>query len=374
MTRKLISFLLLGAFFLVGATDNLTVSAAEDTPSYCSIPLAERSDDDGYDYDVCSSFVESNNDEFVRRYYKEDGIWYGIIEVDASSLNTGWVGWGRYVNVVGVRFTRDTSSLKEIEIDYTVADDSCSGWLTLLGCIGGTIDPYSDTEVIFNESDNGTLLEFLSNDDIVTAVDGNTMEYYIYIYGDKFASVDIVRYIVTLTPEEIDAITIDIQEQYDDEVEYILGDEHLNYTEKQLALDNLNTEYGEFVIEYDEDIEVLCIDNPNCHAEDETVYPELDPEAWMEDWGNDLLATVGKVIAAVIGVLFAGGFLAYLVYRFALKGFEGTGHVLWYTTKQGAKSGSYWGNQLGNGFVSFFKYLFLGIKAIATSIKAIFTK
>jgi hypothetical protein len=401
MTRKLISFLLLTAFFLVGTTDNPNVSAAEDTPSYCSIPLDERSESDGFDYTLCTvqtniyEGVEVYEGEFVTSegtynrisYNAETGKWHGVTVITDINVmqDTVFGDWTRF----DIKFSRDIEYLDSVEIKWTTQRD-CT---TVLGvCLPWTVEEPAELQRIFYNTEDDEA--WYQGDDNISYYGDIPLigerdisleyDYSIKVYNESrpVDTVMILEYVYILTDEEIIQLALDIQDQYDYEVGIIASDNTLTVTEKNLLLQDLNLEYGQIPeLEFGMTFREECFDtDENCievlPPTDESTAPLPDEvlDDWFEEWGGSLLEKVAQLIIYTISILLGGGFVAYLVYRFALKGLEGTGYVLWETTKLGAKSGSYWGNQLGNGFISFFKYLFLGLKAIGTGIASLFTK
>ncbi len=214
------------------------------------------------------------------RIYKENDIWYGVIDLKDSHL-TGWncVYNKCHQNAIYVSFTRDTEKLTSITYDYKT-QAPCRG-VNLFGlCIGSKGEQETGSETVYNHSDHGPFLTYLLNSNPITEINA--------IFGDAkydyrivsetstlFESIDIIEFTYILTDEEVDNIMTDIQDQYDRELHSILIDQSLSFDQKERKEQSLKEEYSYYTIEYGEDLRSRCENETLCHIESSSNPIEL---------------------------------------------------------------------------------------------------
>jgi len=259
--------------------------------SFLIMPLSfqaeEYTGDDQDDYD---------------RIYKEDGLWYGIIEVGEDDIEL----WPDFFHI---KFSRDTQELSQIKIDYTVSE-YCSKTQDapkFFSCFlqGERMPGYDGTEDIYQKDKVGVsfgswLSGDLSDAEIVTLDNEPSWDYRIWpdIEG-PLKKINVVEFTYKLTDEETDNVNAEIQQQYDDEVLAIMQDGSLDLEDKQTALDNLNQEYAEYTLEYDEDITSLC-EGDGCTVEIPDKDPIIDPAAFLDDIKTFVISVVVVVSVGLI--------------------------------------------------------------------------
>ncbi len=332
------------------------------------------------------NFSEINASAYVDDYtriYKENGVWYGVIDIENRRIFETVYDPPASITqpirhyYIEFAFTRETQYVVSVDLKYTVG-----GYCPLpfnICSFGGYVEPY-ESEIITFEYDQeqiglqyGTSLDEIFGDgEITKSVDPEydyVIDLGITVQNDVEVPVNVefLEFTYVLTNAEVDAVMADIQTQYDNEVTAILENNDLNITEKQLALDNLNLEYQEYTITYQEEITSLCLDNDVCNVSNNAIgeSPPLDtvPD-WFSQWGDNMFAAVSKVIVYVITTIISVAFITFLIYRASLKVAEGTGYVLCSAIKAAGKSGAYWGKKLGAGIITFILTVGKGLTAI----------
>lgn len=232
---------------------------------------------------VCNGSDETYEEVFgYDRICKKDGVWYGILKITDRELITVETTGKDPENMLYISFSRNLKELTSIVLEYET-ETSCVYFNTPFGCfLGEEVSSVKDTIVVDNiQSLPETLDNFLFGDVLsIDSYDGDDpfvnyeYDYRITVSNPvKFKSVNILEFYYVLTNAEVDAINGDIQAQYDREVDYILHDGGLSLESKQLALDILNQEYSSYTIEYDEEINSLCLEN-NCYVENSVSQDE----------------------------------------------------------------------------------------------------
>ncbi|KFZ27058.1 MAG: hypothetical protein KQ78_00833 [Candidatus Izimaplasma bacterium HR2] len=309
------------------------------------------------------------------RIEKIDGIWYGVIDVSDIHVESSYVAKDYYVSSVGISFTRDTQDLKQIELDYTTVQNSCTGYLIFDNyCMGSREDSYSDTLVISNTSNEDNWLSLLQGDYIHV---GDEYDYMLLLTGPEMESVTVVKFTYVLTDLEVDDLRLDIQEQYEIEKAIILNNPLLTDDEKFLLVIALMEEYLEYEIDYGEELTSICIGD-QCTAINEDTTGDLpgfdptDPFANMPDWASGALEATIKIIISVVAALFSGVFITVIAWFIAKKVLETTGSVAIGTTKITVASSSWWAKIFGTGLLEIFHTIKLGFLALPIWAKLIF--
>ncbi len=351
-----------------------TTETIEEEPEFCADdfvgPLSESEIIACTTYALAHDYVDylslADQTEYSR-IEKIEGIWYGVIDVSDIYVQSAYVSIDYYLSSVGISFTRDTQDLKQIEIDYTTVQDSCTGVVAFnTWCIGSTADSYSDTLIINNTSNEDNWLSFLQGDYIHV---GDEFDYMLLIDGPEIESVTVVKFTYVLTDLEVDDLRLDIQEQYEIEKQIIFDNPLLTDDQKLLQIVALMEEYLEYGIDYDEELTSICIGD-QCTAYNENTTEDLpgidptNPFADMPDWVGSIAAQilkgVGIIIGAMAGVAFSG-IIAYIMIRKAL---GVTGSAAIGTTKVTVTSSMWWGSMVGNGILVFLETIGNGIKSI----------
>lgn len=377
--RKLhLLFIIVITTFLLGNTSDVMLN-----PDYCSIPTFERSATDGNDYILCDDSVIGENDtpsyldtRDYREIYKKDGVWYGVLDVTTSALETITISGTGTVNYFYIDFDRDTQLLTQIDVEYTTKDTCKYPGLSIdmFGCfLGLEIPGETKTIQIYNKTLDDfftTALESGFTDwsykpiypyhDSLTVI--GDFDYTIEIRDVEISSIDVLSFLYVLENYEVDQVNEDIQTQFDNEVQAIMHDDSLNITEKQLAYDQLKIEYSEYTLTYDEEIYQLCVDDPECHIDniDPSDPTEPDRPLWVEDIIETVIQGVGIIVASIVGTSLLG-MIAYMIVR---KGITITGEVSWTTIKGGVKSGTWIGSRIGYGVLAILEVIWNGIKSI----------
>lgn len=300
--KRLVSVLLVFMFLVLGVTSSTSASSSEVLT--CNGSTEEYTEIFGYD-----------------RICKLDGIWYGVIDVESrnvfSTTNYGanWFSSNIYTYYLEFAFTRETKQLNKIVIN--VKHDEYN--LNFTG-IGGSVPALDETrEFIYDDSQIGledakNLTEAFGDGNITTSV---AAEYDYVVNLDLTTtraisvSIDILEFYYVLTDEEVAAVNVDIQSQYLREVNYILSDGSLDETLKQEALDDLNVEYQEYTIEFDEEIHSLCLNNEMCHFEYLSPLDEILT-----------LGSVKSLLKDALLVIIVVGILAYIAVTAGVEGFK----------------------------------------------------
>lgn len=307
--KKLLSLITIATLLVLGVSSS-TNAAASDILT-CNGSSEEYQEVFGYD-----------------RICKLDGIWYGVINIESRNVFNTSNQFGTiftsnsYSYYLEFGFTRDTKQLNKIVINVK-HDEYNKNWTG----IGGKTAALDETrEYIFDDSQVGladakNLEEAFGNGNITSSV---SSEYDYVIDLDLFTtrnidvSIDILEFYYVLTDEEVTAVNEDIQTQYDREVTYILADGSLNETESQSELDDLNVEYQEYVIEFDEEIQSLCLDNEMCHFDYEGTAISSMSFVDFKDIIRDLV-----LIAVVVGIA------AFVAISFGVEGFKILLKIVW---------------------------------------------
>ena len=214
------------------------------------------------------------------RIYKEDSIWYGVIEV-TDALLTGWnCSYGRCTNnALYIKFSRETEMLTSITYDYQTQEKCIGIKLPLLPCIGSTLPSEFGSETVYRKESDGSFINFLFNNQSIKKLSGDDVwfestrfDYRIISESNElFKNVNIIEFTYVLTNDEVDAVMLDIQNQYEQELDHILANPHLTLNEKEQAMIALNTEYSEYTIEYGENITSLCLNHDQCFVESTSI-------------------------------------------------------------------------------------------------------
>jgi len=332
------------------------------------------------------------------RIYKEDGIWYGVLDVKSSNvftvkaseigdnINVGGIVdiYNSYLFFVEFSFTRSTKSLQSIDIEYTF-----SKYCPNVTCVFGGVKPavtrtktltfddealgYHDPTFLEQAFNIGNSVdEVFGNGEIAESIDPNydyvlNLDYHVTVQDITIASgeipkgtIEFFRFTYILEDFEVDDVNVDIQAQYDNEVDDILIDDRFTIEEKQLLLEKLNLEYAEYVIEYDESITSLCL-TENCVF---YYVPEEDPnfdDPWnpfadfFNDFKSSILDFIFTVLILLVSAVTGGAFIYALIYYMINSTVKGSVSAVKITASSVHKSGKYWGGQMFNGTVFFFK-------------------
>jgi len=366
--------------------DSSEDTSSSDLPSYCDLPEGERSATDGNDYTVCDSVEDPPSYIDTRDYkkiYKKDGIWYGVIDIEKRNIFAVEEGElpGVIVQVgktqhyaLEFAFTRDTKYLKSIDISFTraaycpVAMDFLCRWF------GGTVEEYNSGVITYEYDDSSVPLgeaksiEEAFGDGTITLSADPEFDYVINLEHTTtneepvHIELNILQFTYVLTDLEVDDVNDDIQAQYDLEVQAILHDDSLNITTKQLALDQLNIEYDEYNITYNEEITSLCLNDELCSVEafEENEENVEEVPSWVQDIIDKILKGSAIIIAAVGGISIVG----VIAYMFVRKALETTGTVAWITTKGTVYSGAWIGKRIALGILEILKPIGVGFKAL----------
>ena len=197
------------------------------------------------------------NSEYVR-IEKVDGVWYGIIMIENYQILPLPMG-----NGILLKLSRDLQQLYSVQFDYTTLKD-CNGLWAWTLCIGDKIEPYEGTEIVYDLDRDGSLADWLTTDEIVEW-DGPDYDY--WLFTNVFEPIDTVfniRLDMVLTDVEVIDLRLDIQDQFDDEVEQILLNDFLTDEDRDVQIAGLVDEYSEYTIDFDERITAV----PSCECEE----------------------------------------------------------------------------------------------------------
>jgi hypothetical protein len=298
-----------------------------------------------YDY---TKYAENSEYE---RIEKISGIWYGVIEVTASEvtwLDDAGFAYGGF-NTILIKYSRELENLNEITIKYTTKD-YCFGPEVVGICIGTTTESYTETETIYNKQDDGSFLEYLTLDKITTTANAN-YDYAIFIKGEPIDIVEIISFKYVLTDAEIDLLRLDIQEQYEQELNLILNNAVLTDEERSDLINQLNQEYAAYQIDYGEEMESYCVGD-GCIAE-----AEDDTPAWAKALADKAL----KAITYVFGILLGGAALAMIISNLTGRIVDTATDMTTSVAKSAIKAGAWWGTQFANGILFILKPLLKGL-------------
>ena len=240
--------------------------------------------------------------------YKEDGIWYGIIDITSIYL-TGWnCAYGRCNNnALYIAFSRDTENLTSITYDYTT-QSRCIGVNLYFVCLGTTIESESGSETVYNESDYGPFLTFLFNANNITKLTSSSKYDYRIVSEttETFDTVEVIRFTYILTNDEVDNVNALAQAQYDQKLHAILIDQTMTFEEKENAASQLKAKYDSFVIEYGEELESLCESEELCHVQSDYRPGEPPPivSNFLDTIKDNLALMVFGLFALMLGVTF----------------------------------------------------------------------
>jgi hypothetical protein len=221
------------------------------------VPGTSVNDDDlpGYEFDY--EYAVNNSD--YDRIYKDDGKWYGVIEEThfdfwAANTNPSTLDPYNHKNVLFIEFSRDTEELIEISYRYTI-DEYCPTEIFGI-CFGDKIPASSGTETAFNKYTDGFFLNTPLFGESIFETSGDTeWDYYILSENDnQFSSVELLEYTYVLTDVEVDALLLDIQDQYNYELYLIENDDSLTESEKTNAVLDLQLEYDGYNISYGDEL------------------------------------------------------------------------------------------------------------------------
>lgn len=371
MKKNAILFLLILSIFSSNSISQSNAIELENYPDYCSEPVVEDSQND---YSLCEGSDETSEEvpsyidtRDYKEIYKLDGVWYGIIDIESRNLFTTENGTGSGItNPVQSYFlefslTRETKYLKSIKLQYEV-EAYCP--ILFNACfLGGTIAAFDSGVIEFVYDDSAVGLEDAKNIDEVFG-DGNItksidpdFDYVIDLdhstNNEEAVATNLVifEFVYVLTNEAVDEVEADIQAQYDQEVEAILHDDSMNITTKQLALEQLNLEYQEYTIEYDEEIRSLCLNDELCEVED---FESDDILETVPTWVDNLLDKILTGTMYILGILTGSAFIGYIIYSLAKKGVEQTGLALWNIIKGAFRTGAYFGKYVAYGLLKLF--------------------
>lgn len=352
--------LLIAILITITSLLNLTDTTAGTVPNECSIPFADRNDEDGNDYTICeqyyvstdpSSGIEIYEGEFLTsegtyhriEYDPELDKWYGVVHVtDYEVVDTGM----KQDTWINIAFSRELKELKQIVLEYT-SEQECEH-IGLFGiCIGGMYESEVFHETINNEIEDGAWNEnFLINND-------NIIEYTSYQSGSLFnpgdydysvflSEIELERQIETvriisfdfeLTDAEIIQLGLDIQDQYAYEVSIIANSNFLTFNDKELALADINDEYNQIPdLEFGMHFSQLCdptdsscyMVTPDVSGDEQTLSEALENSpSWLSPIIDNLYSFITLVFAGITAVTIAG-IVAYMIIR---KGLTEAGKV-----------------------------------------------
>lgn len=295
-----------------------------------------------------------DNSDYDRIYKDASGTWHGVIEVLDTLLIYEPGAYAGGENWFYVEFSRDTKELVSITYEYETIK-YCSSFMLFKSCaFDKWVDSYTDTEEVFNEYKDGSLMDYFGNESIYSS----SLEDYDYRIvadnKDQFESINIVSFYYVLTDAEVIDLRLDIQQQYDDERNIIVENPLLSNDEKLQRIEQLNEEYEDYTVEFDEVLPSDCVGA--CSAVNEDPFgAELDP-FWNKTWPG-VQTWILRVLGAIIGIVL-GGVLIYAIGLYISKLIVASGVGL---TKSGTNTilnvGGYYGNKLFEGTAFFFKTL-----------------
>lgn len=360
-----------------------------EVPSYCSLPNDERTDDDGNDYSQCESPTPLTDEVYEGEFVTSEGTynriqfsrdtmrWTGVVLITAYDVHDK--DFAKTDTWINLQFSRELENLNMIELEYT-SEKECENIGIFGWCIGGVYESETFKETIYNKVNDGAWNEnlFISNDQIIRTTSnqvsfGDSTEYDYTIFLKEIPldkQIDTIKFLqfeFVLTNEEIDQLKIDVQDQYEYEVNQIKNDPESNLTEKNIALEDLNEEYSQMPeIVYDMVFAHACPEDVlNCVIVTEPSNEQLDPE---DDgtplWAEDIVDTILKGVSIVAAALVGGTMITVIVSMIIRKTVETTGSAVWTTTKGGIKTGEWIGKRIGLGILAFMGIIYEGIKAL----------
>jgi len=362
---------LLPLIFLLIFTTLSTLEASSSIPYYCEEgytgpPPYDCSIYDDHDYVE----VAPNND--YDRIYRTDGIWYGVITVDDLLLLPPVNNQGP--NSISVKFGRDTEHLTSITYTFTTYD-YCdgTGFNTSWGCIGNFIPSYTDTETAYEKDKNGIFGRFILGNN-AGIIESSSSDYDYEIFSKthiKFERVELLEFTYVLTNAEVDNVMADIQSQYDSEYDYIVNHPDKTDAEKNVLIDELNSEYSEYTISYGEELTSPC-EGDQCEIE----HPEPDNTIntiWdgLSDFLDNYASwAIDNLLSAVVFLILGGVFIKALAQAIVSKAFEAGTSIIGHLFNGITSILSIFFLTLFSGFTTIIDYLLAGI----TAILSIFTR
>ncbi len=276
-------------------------------------------DDSEGEYEYDPLIIDSDYD----RIYKEDGLWYGVIEVEnrrifnVDSVLSSPVAFSADIHLyhyfVEFSFSRDTEYLKEIIIYYEI-----DGYCPYLMCLwGGEVEDYSETVTLTYDPNSisleeaKTIKEVFGEGAITFSIDPD----YDYVLNlnhttskDVDSFVEIIQFTYVLTDYETTDLRLDIQDQYEQELAIIVNNEFLTIDEMEQQILDLQEEYAEFDVVFGEEITSPCIGD-SCTIDYDG---EDDENAVIDFLENALEGFIELIKTIVIGAiaLIASGLIA----------------------------------------------------------------
>ncbi len=299
-------------------------------PYYCSIDYSEEltsdqieicelydSGETSVNYDYSYAVENSQYDRIEKDPIT--GIWSGVIFVDVSNifnidlLNTGlpFQITHNYSYFVEFAFTRETIQLYEITLDYEVP-----GYCPAINCwFTSNIPAVSDRKVLIYDENSIGLDEAKNIDEVfgdgsITKSIDNDYDYVlkldVFTRKDLDIHVDLISFWYVLTDDEVIDLRLDIQAQYENEVEFISRNPLISFDEKKVLFALVEQEYLEYTIDFGELLNSYC-EGDGCSID----YDGTDDssETGNLTWWEELFELikklfVGKTLGEVIVIMF----------------------------------------------------------------------
>jgi hypothetical protein len=291
------------------------------------IDTSLNSDDvPGYTFDY--EYAIENSE--YNRIYKDESKWYGVIEledwnvftVEHSEWSSTWINIANlYSYYVEIEFSRETEYLESIQIQF-IRDAYCM----LPLCIGGEeeaydsgliIYEYDDTQVGLAEAKN--LEEVFGEGNITSSIDPD----YDYVINlnhnanrDVHGEIWFFEFHYVLTEEEILDLRLDIQTQFNNELQVIQSDDTLSDADKEAAYSQLVSEYSQYEIDFGEIITSECDGDCGGEWEGENDGSVYDPESdWNTILENSIKNIIISVVIIVVGFIVIFQFGSFIIFE-----------------------------------------------------------
>ena len=343
-------------FFIL--TISILITSTPQQIQAAELDLECAVNDFGYSFDYAEILKNTDYDRICKN---AAGQWLGVIEVtDVQLMQKGTSSFGTQ-NFVLINFSRDLSSLEEVKIHYTTKS-VCDGFNLFGLCLGGWSDAEEKEHIIVKDS-TSTVDAFFGYSDIDADVFG--YDYAVALPDDNVDHATVISFKYILTNFEIDSLKINIQAQFEEELELILTNESISEEQKNIDVQALLLEYAGLEIDYGEVMESPCIptvENNHCSVDIPDANPILQQ---IKDFFTTILLYVASGITLAL--------VSYIIASYIIKQtFKTSGDIAKGTVKLISKSGNYWANVLLTAVQEFFKNIHNAITVTFKSYTPVF--
>ncbi len=317
-----------------------------------------------YSFDYAELLANSDYDRICKN---KDGVWLGVINVkdpvylEEHNCMYGVCTGSRFF----INFDRTVIDLIEITYNYTTMQECLDffGW-----CAVEIEESHRGTKTVYDGNYDNPIVDSLINDDIQKTSWTNNDIQYDFIVQDgqtRYQSIEVISFKYILSKAEIDSLNLEIQAQYENELQIILNNDILSDIEKEAMIETLKQDYEGLHVDYGEIMESACVPsvlNYWCTAEIEVEKPLF--ERISEFFIRVLL---------IFGGMITGALILYILATLTIKqGIKTTGDIGKGTLKFVAKSGNYWVSELQKAIGEFFKLLHSGVYKIFKDFSIVF--